>query len=137
MSDEAWTDSELAALERTEEISLSTRRTDGTLHRPVTIWIGASDGQVYVRSGNGVGGSWYRQAIATGQGQLKAANLSVDVHFEPVTDAATIAAVSRSYHAKYGRYEKIYGQPIVTSLSESATLKVSPVARDLSISGNK
>jgi hypothetical protein len=126
MSDALWTVSELETIGRVEEIRLSTRRTDGTLRPPVTIWIGESAGQVYVRSGNGSQGSWYRHAIANGVGRVDAAGLSQDVAFEPVTDTATIAAVTAVYRQKYGRYEKIYGQPIVTPESESATLRLIP-----------
>jgi hypothetical protein len=126
MSEMLWTDSELASIDRVEEIRLSTRRADGGLRAPVTIWIGESGGEAYVRSGNGVTGSWYRHAMANGEGRLDATGLSVDVSFEPVTDTATVAAVTAAYRQKYGRYEKIYGQPIVTPESESATLRLSP-----------
>jgi hypothetical protein len=126
MSDVVWTDSELETIGRVEEIRLATRRKDGSLRAPVTIWIGESDGQVYVRSGNGVDGSWYRFAVANAEGRVDASGLSVDVVFEPVTDSAIVAAVSAAYRQKYGRYEKIYGQPIVTPQSESATLRLNP-----------
>ncbi len=125
MSDEAWTDSEVAAVERAEEVSLVIRRNDGTQRALVTIWIGESDGRVYVRFGNGVGGFWYRRA--TGRGQLNATGLSANVALKSVTDSSTVTAGSVAYQHKYGRYEKIYRQPIVMPLSESATLKLSPV----------
>jgi hypothetical protein len=126
MTEQPWTDAELEAIGRVEEITLAVQRSDGGLHAPVTIWIGETGGQVYVRSGNGVGGSWYRHAMTTSRGRLNAAGLSVDVVIEPVAETPTIEAVSAAYRHKYGRYEKIYGQPIVTPRSESATLKLSP-----------
>lgn len=128
MNTRAWTESELAALERAVEISLAPRRRDGSLRRPTTIWIVTIGDEAFVRSQNGRAGSWYRSAVDGKPGRLQAGPLTADVSFAPVERADDLDAVTDAYLRKYGRFEKIYGQPIITPQSVSATLRVMPVS---------
>jgi len=128
MSTRAWSDSEIAVLDEAVEISLAPRRRDGTLRRPTTIWIVTIGDEAFIRSQNGTDGSWYRSAVGGRPGRLQAGRLTTDVSFAPVERADDLDAVTAAYLQKYGRFEKIYGQPIITPQSVVATLRVMPVS---------
>jgi hypothetical protein len=55
-----WTPEELAAIDAAHEIKIAGRRRDGTLRRPVTIWLVRVGDDLYVRSVNGADAAWYR-----------------------------------------------------------------------------
>src|SRR4051812_45980776 len=54
---------ELALLDATEEIEIETGRPDGAAHR-TTIWIVVDGDDAFIRSVNGAGARWYREAVA-------------------------------------------------------------------------
>lgn len=121
----SWTAGQAAAIAAPQEVRVVTRRPDGTLRRPTTIWIVRDGERVFVRSTNGRGAGWFRAAVATGTGQIVAGGQTFDVAFDEVTDAGDLAAVDRGYRDKYGHYPSI-----VDHLEEdgprSATLLVEP-----------
>jgi hypothetical protein len=123
MSD--WTAGQAAAITAPQEVRVVTRRPDGTLRRPTTIWIVRDGERVFIRSTNGRGADWFRAAVATGTGQVIAGGQTFDVAFDEVTDARDLAVVDRGYRDKYGQYASI-----VDHLEEdgprSATLLVEP-----------
>lgn len=120
-----WSTPALQAFTSTEEVLLATRRANGTLRSPRTIWVATSGRRVFIRSTNGRGAAWYRAATATGAGQLTARGVAHDVTFTHVRDEADLAAVDAGYRAKYGRYARI-----VDHLEEpgprAATLEIHP-----------
>lgn len=91
---------DLAALAAADEIEIETRASDGTVHRTI-IWIVAHDGVVYVRSVNGPGARWYREAIANGQVAVHVDGRRIPVRLEPAADADGVAACSAGLKAKY------------------------------------
>ena len=101
-----WTGDELRRAGTATELQIATRRDDGSLRPYVTIWtVRAGDG-LYVRSAYGAGNPWFRRAIASGSGRIRAGGIERDVTFTPASelDAAPQAAVDAAYHAKYDRY---------------------------------
>jgi hypothetical protein len=52
-----WTANELNAMGNAEELTLASLRRDGTLRRPVTMWVVRAGDDIYVRSVNGRGSS--------------------------------------------------------------------------------
>lgn len=120
-----WTPHDIQAITDPQEVGLATRRADGSLRSPRIIWIVRSGEGIFIRSTNGPQASWYRWALATGNGRISAGANTFDVDFTPVVDADELTAVDAAYRSKYGRYASI-----VDHLDEqgprSATLKVTP-----------
>lgn len=127
MNTRAWTHPEIAALDGAVEITLAPRRRDGSQRRPTTIWIVTIGDEAYIRSQNGTRGGWYRGAMSGEPARLRAGALAADVTFAPVRRQDDLDAVTAAYLSKYGRFEQIYGQPIITPESVAATLRVMPV----------
>jgi hypothetical protein len=69
--------------------------------RGVVIWAVVVGDDVFIRSVQGPKGKWYQSAVANGQATLEADHRTISARAVPVGDAATIAAVSDAYLAKY------------------------------------
>ena len=57
----AWTNDELDRIDAAQELTLASARGDGTLRRPVTMWVVRVGQDVCVRSVNGRGSAWFRR----------------------------------------------------------------------------
>ena len=91
---------DLAALAGAEEITIETRAADGTAHRTI-IWIVEHDGALYIRSVNGPGARWFREATADTSIALHLGGRKWAAHVLPATDPASIDACSEGLRAKY------------------------------------
>jgi hypothetical protein len=120
-----WTPQTSQTITAPQEIQVATRRTDGTLRRPRTIWIVADGDRVFIRSTNGRGADWFRGAIATGTGQIIARGTSYPVTFTEVTDDADLTRVDAGYRRKYGQYASIVDH-LEGPDPRAATLEVHP-----------
>ena len=119
-----WTVEQAAQIAAPEEVQVITRRRDGSLRRPTTIWIVGDGDKVFVRSTNGRTAAWFRGAIATGTGQIVSGGRASEVTFTEAT-AAELPGVDRAYRRKYGRYAGIVDH-LVTAGPRGATLQVRP-----------
>ena len=54
-----WTSSELDKIGTAEELGIASVRRDGTLSKPVTIWVVRTGDDLYVRSYKGGAGAWF------------------------------------------------------------------------------
>jgi hypothetical protein len=99
----AWTDDELRRIGNATELQLAPRRHDGMLQTYTTMWVIRVADELYVRSAGGQDRPWYRHALATGTGRLRAGGIEHDVTVD-ATDPAIHEAIDASYHAKYDRY---------------------------------
>jgi hypothetical protein len=68
----AWTNEELDRIGAAEELEVASLRADGTLRRPVTIWVIREGDDLYVRSWRGRSGAWYRGTQERHQGHIRA-----------------------------------------------------------------
>lgn len=109
-----WTNDELSRIGGAEELQVASYRSDGTLRPYVTIWTVRADGAIYIRSAYGRDNGWFRRALASGTGRIRAGAVEKDVIFEEPDDDVH-AMVDAAYHAKYDRY----GQQIVGSVTGS------------------
>jgi hypothetical protein len=120
-----WNPSQARAIAAPHEVRVATRRPDGTLRPPTTIWIVRDGERVFIRSTNGRDADWFRAAAATGAGQILAGPETYDVVFTEVTDDRELAAADSGYRDKYRQYATV-----VAHLEEdgprSATLQVTP-----------
>jgi hypothetical protein len=67
-----WKADELAAIAAASELEITSRRPDGTLRKPVTIWVVRVGEDLYVRSVRGSEGSWYRGSRQRDEGRIEA-----------------------------------------------------------------
>jgi len=124
-----WTNDELNKIGTAEELQIAPQRRDGTLRKPVTIWVVRVSDDLYVRSYRGRGGSWFRAAQANRQGHIRAGGVEKDVTFVAETDPSLNNQIDAAYHSKYGRYPQ-YVAPMVTAEVRSTTLKLAPHSTD-------
>jgi hypothetical protein len=75
----SWTSDELDAIGAAEELKLASVRRDGTLRRPVTMWVVHHGDDIYVRSVNGRGASWFHGAQARHKARVDAGGVEHDV----------------------------------------------------------
>jgi len=119
-----WTSDELGKIEAAEELNLASVRRDGTLRNPVTTWVVRHGDDLYVRSVNGRGSSWFRGAQQRHEAHIQAGGVDKDVllvETDEVNDDLDAA-----YRAKYHRHaERIIGS-IVSPQARAATLKLVP-----------
>ena len=99
----SWTADQLARIGDGEELRLASRHADGTLRSFTTMWVVRADGELYVRSAGGPDRPWYRHALASRRGRIRAGGIEADVSFaEAAPDAQP--AIDAAYHARYDRY---------------------------------
>jgi hypothetical protein len=119
-----WTDDELERIERARELELASLRQDGTLGRPVTIWVVRQGDDLYVRSWRGAGSGWFRGVQDRHEGHVRAGGVDKDVTFIETDDEGVNAAIDVRYRAKYG--DSRYATPMVTEPARSTTLRLVP-----------
>ena len=118
-------ESDLAALAAAEEIMIETRSPTGTEHRTI-IWVAEHDGTIYIRSVNGAGARWYREATAhpAGETAVHVDGRRIPVRLTPATDPASIEACSEGLRAKYRRSYSLESMLVDDVLD--TTLRVEP-----------
>ena len=67
------------------------------------MWVVRVDDDLYVRSAGGPDRPWYRHAIASRAGHIRAGGIEREVVFGEA-DPSVHDAVDATYHAKYDRY---------------------------------
>src|ERR1700738_1618087 len=109
----------LLPLAKREEIVIGFTRSDGS-KGSTPIWDVEVDGELYVRSGGGLQGGWYRRLRHNPEGEVRAGRDVYPVHVEPVGDVVLQARVTEAYRAKYG-YSP-FARPFFQPDSIAATL---------------
>jgi hypothetical protein len=99
----AWADDELRRIGDATELEVASRGGDGTLRTYTTMWVVRVEDDLYVRSAGGPNRPWYRHALASGAGRIRAGGVERSVTFD-AADPAIHDAIDASYHAKYDRY---------------------------------
>lgn len=114
-----WTADELDRIGDAGELRLASRRGDGSLRPYVTMWVVRTGDGLYVRSARGPDNPWYRRAIASRTGRIRAGGIETDVSFTSAGQAVQ-ADIDAAYHTKYDRY----GPAIVGSVTGPAAYQV-------------
>ena len=120
-----WTPDELHRIGDSDELQIASRRTDGTLRSFVTIWVVRSGDDIYVRSAYGTENPWYRRALASGPGRIKAGGVERDVALLSATEGDQ-DAIDAAYHSKYDRYGAKIVNTVVGPIATQATLRLTP-----------
>jgi hypothetical protein len=119
-----WTSNELDRIDSAEELEIAPLRRDGTLRKPVTIWVVRHGDDLYVRSVNGRTSSWFRGAQARHEAHIEAGGVGKDVLLVETDDMND--EIDAAYRAKYQRYAETIVGSIVTPDARAATLKLVP-----------
>jgi hypothetical protein len=120
-----WTSDELNKIETAEELEIASRRGDGTLRKPVTIWVVRVGDDLYVRSYKGRTSAWFRAAEVSHEGHIRAGGVEKDVTFVEEADPDLNDQIDAAYHTKYSRYPQ-YVAPMVTAEVRATTIKLVP-----------
>ena len=120
----SWTPDELSTVGDTDELDLRSRRGDGSLRDPVTIWVVRHDDDLYVRPVRGREG-WFRGTRSRHEGHISSGAVDRDVSFADA-DPGLNAAIDAEYRAKYSSYPAQFVDNVVTDQARSATLKLVP-----------
>jgi hypothetical protein len=121
----AWTNDELEHIGAADELQITSRRPDGTLRKPVTIWVVRHGDDLYVRSVNGRAAAWFRGTQDRHEGHIRAGGVDKDVSFVAADDAVN-DALDDAFTTKYRRYDARYVDPMVAAAARAATLKLVP-----------
>jgi hypothetical protein len=120
-----WTPSELDAIGEAEELRIRSRRTDGTLRRPVIVWVVRVEDALYVRAVGGPDSPWFRGTQTRHEGHISAGGVERDVRFVSV-DPSLHDAIDRAYRGKYADQPVQYVDPCVTPQAKAATIALVP-----------
>jgi hypothetical protein len=118
-----WTAHDLEAFGDPQEITIQTTRKDGSLRKPVIVWIVRVGDGLYVRSVNARDASWFRGAVSRHEGRVRAGHAERDVTFVAVTGPH--AEIDAAYWEKYRRYPSIVPR-IVRPEAQAATVRLIP-----------
>jgi hypothetical protein len=121
-----WTAGELATIVAADELELASIRRDGTLRKPVTIWVVRDGDDLYVRAFKGRMSPWFRGALERREGRIRAGGVERNVAFADA-DASVHPALDAAYREKYRRFGARYVDPMVEPDARAATLKLLPM----------
>lgn len=122
----AWTEQQLAEIDRTDEVHIAPRRADGSLTRPRTVWAVRVDDDVYMRSVMGGSGAWYRTSQTSHSGHVQAGRVDVDVALADIDAGDAVGdRIDAAYRQKYEQYPD-HVDSITGDRARGTTLKLSP-----------
>jgi hypothetical protein len=121
----AWANEELEKIGTAEELRIAGLKANGTLHKPVIIWVVRVGDDLYVRSANGRTSAWYRGVQVRHEGRIWAGGVEKDVTFIDESDSALNDQIDAAYLSKYRRYPQ-YVSPMVTPEVRSTMIKLVP-----------
>jgi hypothetical protein len=119
-----WTRDELERIGAADELHISTVRGDGTLRAPVTIWVAPFGDDLYVRSVNGRGASWFRGVRTRHEAHVRAGGVDRDVSLVETGDLGD--EIDAAYRTKYRRYAAGIVDSVLSPDARAATLRLVP-----------
>jgi len=123
----AWTSDELNKIGTAEELRIAPLRADGTLRKPVIIWVVRLGDDLYVRSVNGRTSAWFHGVQARHEGRIQAGGVEKDVTFVEEAGPEINKQIDAAYHVKYKRYPSSVDH-INSPTARTATIKLVPRA---------
>ena len=120
-----WTSEELSKIGTAEELRIAPLRSNGTLRKPVTIWVVRIGDDLFVRSVNGRTSTWFSGVLARHEGRIQAGGVEKDVTFLEEAGLEINRQIDAAYHAKYRRYPSSVDH-INSPEARLATIKLVP-----------
>lgn len=125
----SWIHNDLERIGAAEELQLATFKKDGTLRKPVVIWVVRVGDDLYVRSWRGDTSAWFRGTQVRHEGRIWADGVTKDVSFVDVSDDETLNnKIDAAYQSKYRRYSATYVDPMIAPQARATTLKLASSA---------
>ncbi len=121
-----WTSDELNKIGTAEELEIASLRSDGTLRKPVTIWVIRLGSDLYVRSVNGRTSAWFRGVQVRRQGRIQAGGVVKQVDFMEEAGVELNDQIDAAYKTKYRNYAASIVNTILSPEARSTTLKLLP-----------
>jgi hypothetical protein len=121
----SWTSDELSKIGGAEELQIAAIRSDGTLRKPVTIWVARAGDDLYVRSAYGRTPAWFRSTQVRHEGRITAGGITKDVVFAD-PDPTTADAIDAAYRTKYRRHGAQYIDSVTNAEARSTTIRLLP-----------
>jgi hypothetical protein len=121
-----WTSDELNKIGAADELEIAPLRQDGTLRKPVTIWVVRVGDNLYVRSYRGRNGAWFRAVQVRHEGRIWAGGVEKEVVFVEESDPGINSQIDAAYRSKYRGYAANYVDPMVAAAAQATTIKVVP-----------
>jgi hypothetical protein len=121
-----WTSDELSRIDAAQELEIAPQRRDGTLRKPVPIWVVRAGDDLFVRAAYGPRSGWHRVVRASHAARIRAGGVEKDVTIEDAADAV-YDDVDAAYRSKYGRYASIV-DGITDVQARASTLRLVPQA---------
>jgi hypothetical protein len=120
-----WTRDELNKIEKTDELQLRSLKGDGTVRKPVTIWVVRFGDDLYVRSVNGRAGKWFSGTQERHEGHIRCGGVEKDVTFVEAEPGLN-EQIDAAYRTKYRRYAANIVNSILTPQAKLSTIKLVP-----------
>jgi hypothetical protein len=121
----AWTQPELNRIDGADELEIAALRRDGTLRKPVTIWVVRVGDDLYVRSAYGHTAAWFRGTQVRHEGRVSSHGITKDVTFAD-PDPAVLDQIDTAYRTKYRRHGEQYVNSVISEEARSTTIKLVP-----------
>ena len=99
-----WGAEQLDRIGRAPELTITTARGDGSLPRPVPVWVVRVDDAVYVRTWYARDTGWYGRATAAGRARIRVDGYEGEVGVRRVgADSTSLRSrIDTAYRDKYG-----------------------------------
>ena len=94
----SWTSNDLERIGAADELQLASFKKDGTLRKPVTIWVVRVGDDLYVRAYRGRETAWVRHTQQRREGRIGAGGVTKDV---TLVDASSDEALNNKIDAAY------------------------------------
>jgi hypothetical protein len=124
----AWTSDELSKNGAVEQLEIASLRRDGTLCKPVTVWVVRNDDDLYVRSFKGRTAAWFRGTQVHHEGRIWAGGVEKDVTFVEEADSDLNHQIDATYRTKYRRSGAGYVNATVAPEARAALTRLVPRA---------
>jgi hypothetical protein len=122
-----WTSNDLERIGAAVHLQLATFKKDGTLRKPVTIWVVRVGDDLYGRSYRGREAAWFRHIQMRHEARIVAGGVTKDVTFvDASSDEALNHEIDAAYQSKYRRYSATYVDPMIAPQARATTQKLVP-----------
>jgi hypothetical protein len=122
----SWTSDELNRIGTAEELEIASLRSDGTLRKPVTIWVVRVGDGLYIRPINGRASAWFRGTQTLGLGRIQAGGVTKEVSFVEETAPDINNQIDAAYRTKYRGYAASIVNTVLVPGARSATISLVP-----------